>query len=93
MFLDSANTCVARVQQRVRKGGHPVPETDIRRRFLRSLSNFWQIYRQMADRWMLIYNVSNQFQDVALGQALAISISDETLFNQFLHLAGEKKDE
>lgn len=93
VFLDSPDTCVARVQQRVRKGGHHVPEADIRRRFSRSLANFWQIYRKMADRWLLIYNVGHQFQNVALGTASAISISDETLFNQFLDLAGEKKDE
>jgi hypothetical protein len=36
--------------------------------------------------------VAYQFQHVALGTASAISVSDETIFNQFLELAGEKND-
>lgn len=53
LFLDSADTCVARVTARVRKGGHEVPELDIRRRFARSMINFWTVYREMADNWVL----------------------------------------
>jgi predicted ABC-type ATPase len=48
IYLDSADHCVARVQERVLRGGHIVPEEDIRRRFSRSLANFWLIYRQIA---------------------------------------------
>lgn len=36
IFLDSADTCIVRVRERVRRGGHNVPEEDIRRRFSRS---------------------------------------------------------
>ncbi len=93
VHLDSADTCVARVQERVRAGGHHVPEPDVRRRFWRSLSNFWQIYRSLADQWVLTYNVGNGFKHVAFGTANGISIRDETLFNQFLELAGEKSNE
>lgn len=90
--LDSDDTSVARVQQRVRKGGHNVPEADIRRRFHKSLANFWKIYRQITDRWLLIYNVSHDSQNVAFGTADSISIRHEMLFNKFLELAGEKND-
>ena len=40
VYLASADENVARVGERVRKGGHNVPEADIRRRYLRSKSNF-----------------------------------------------------
>lgn len=93
VYLDSADTCVARVQERVRKGGHHVPEADVRRRFYRSLSNFWQIYRNFANQWVLIYNAVTGFQHVASGSAGATSIRDETLFNLFLERAGEKSHE
>ena len=46
VYLNSADTCVERVKERVRRGGHHVPEDDIRRRFARSLTNFWTIYRK-----------------------------------------------
>ena len=40
VFLDSSDTCVDRVKQRVKLGGHDVPEVDIRRRFIRAIANF-----------------------------------------------------
>lgn len=49
LFVDSADVCVARVAERVRSGGHNVPESDIRRRFERSIRDFWTIYRKLAD--------------------------------------------
>ena len=39
VFLDSEELCVRRVRSRVQKGGHFVPENDIRRRFKRSIAN------------------------------------------------------
>lgn len=41
VFLDSAEPCIARIAQRVRSGGQHVPEEDVRRRYSRSLWNFW----------------------------------------------------
>ena len=65
LFVDSANVCVARVAERVRKGGHPVPESDVRRRFPRAVVNFWTIYRELADNWVLLYNGDTAMQDLA----------------------------
>ena len=42
---------IARVHERVKKGGHNVPVADIRRRFVRSLKHFTHNYAQLADRW------------------------------------------
>ena len=86
LFVDSADLCVKRVRERVEKGGHSVPETDIRRRFLRSLRNFWQLYRPLADHWLLIYNSGSQPSDIAAGGAADISIRDAELYNLFERL-------
>ena len=83
LFLDSADTCVDRVNERVQKGGHNVPEIDIRRRFVRSIRNFWNLYRPLSDHWLLIYNSSNQPLDVAVGTATDVSVRDAELFSQF----------
>lgn len=50
IFLASVEACVARIQERVRKGRYPVSESDIRRRFARSVRNFWWEYRNLVDR-------------------------------------------
>ena len=51
LWLPSPTIAIARVRQRVKKGGHDVPATDIRRRFHRSLANLVKLYAPLADRW------------------------------------------
>jgi predicted ABC-type ATPase len=87
IYLDSASTSVGRVTERVRRGGHDVPEADIRRRFSRSLSNFWHVYRKIADQWAIIYNAGSGPVEVAFGYRDEFAISDDGLFHRFLELA------
>jgi predicted ABC-type ATPase len=89
IFLDSADECVARVQLRVRRGGHHVPESDIRRRFVRSCANFWHCYREIADTWVVYYNAASEFVEVAFGFPDGFAVSDDELFRRFLKFAGE----
>jgi predicted ABC-type ATPase len=49
---------VARVAERVRLGGHDVPDGVVRRRYARGLDNFFRLYRPQADRWWLIDNAA-----------------------------------
>ncbi|MBP8289350.1 MAG: AAA family ATPase, partial [Chromatiaceae bacterium] len=53
LWLPSPAIAIARVAERVRLGGHDVPEVVIRRRYRRGLDNFFQLYREHADRWWL----------------------------------------
>lgn len=88
LFLDSPDMCIARVNERVQKGGHHVPEIDIRRRFSRSIRNFQDLYRPLSNHWLLIYNSGNQPQDVAVGTESDFSVRDAELFSQFQKLMG-----
>ena len=93
VFVDHADTCVARVKQRVRKGGHHVPEQDVRRRFSRSIRNFWDLYRNLADEWYLAYNGASGGVDVAAGEIGAFEVQDETLFSLFGQLLKDNSGE
>jgi predicted ABC-type ATPase len=53
LSLPSADLAVERVAERVRQGGHTVPEEDIRRRFHRGRENFETLYKPLVDVWML----------------------------------------
>ncbi|WP_425397587.1 AAA family ATPase [Aeoliella sp.] len=86
LFVDSPETCIERVAHRVRMGGHHVPEIDIRRRFNRSINNFWNIYRDMADNWVVVYNSAEGPLDVATGSDAGTSVRDEDNFQTFLRL-------
>jgi predicted ABC-type ATPase len=87
LFLDSADDCVDRVSERVQKGGHNVPEQDVRRRFVRSAHNFWTHYRALSDDWVLIYNAGDEPEDVALGSGDVVSVRHAERFAQFQSLA------
>ncbi len=93
LFLDSADACIARVQQRVRKGGHHVPDVDVRRRFSRSIVNVWNRYRELADNWVLLYNGLGQLQDVAAGARMDVSVRDPALFSDFTAIVGASDDD
>ncbi len=56
LWLPSADLAVERVAERVRRGGHAVPEVVVRRRYKRSLSNFFNSYRPLADSWLMLDN-------------------------------------
>ncbi len=51
--LPSVDFAIERVKLRVAKGGHNVPEQDIRRRYERSWDNFNTLYKPLADSWAI----------------------------------------
>ena len=86
VFLESADTCVERVKQRVKLGGHEVPEPDIRRRFVRAIANFWDCYRKLADFWVLVYNSGTKPENVAFGNHAHTVVRIDKLFEQYQSL-------
>jgi len=52
LALPDAETAIARVEDRVRKGGHDIPQTIIRRRFVAGIRNFEQHYRYCVNAWI-----------------------------------------
>ena len=54
--LANADEAVARVAQRVKQGGHNIPEAVIRRRFAAGLENFAKLYAPRVDSWALYDN-------------------------------------
>ena len=54
--LNGPELAIERVAERVKLGGHFVPEEVIRRRFEAGLRNFFSIYRPIATRWRFIDN-------------------------------------
>jgi predicted ABC-type ATPase len=51
---------IERVKLRVSQGGHNIPEQDIIRRFKRSWINFQQIYKLLADSWIIFDTSASQ---------------------------------
>jgi len=51
LTLPSAEIAVERVAERVRQGGHDIPQETIRRRFVSGLHNFEHVYKPIVNDW------------------------------------------
>lgn len=62
--IPSAEVSLRRVALRVSRGGHGVPEADIRRRFERSLLNLEMVYKRIVDEWQVWESSEDGFRCV-----------------------------
>ena len=60
LWLESPAQASARVNRRVRAGGHAIPTDVVARRYGRSLDNFFRLYRSLAHAWRF-YDNSAEF--------------------------------
>ncbi len=56
LWVPAPRFSVGRVARRVSEGGHFVPPEVVERRFYGGISNFFTLYRPIADRWYLYDN-------------------------------------
>lgn len=93
LWLPSPQIAVDRVATRVERGGHHVPESDVRRRYHKGLRNLFRIYRSMVDRWEL-YDASQLPPSLIASRAEGRSIiHDEKRFQQVEKQADEGGNE
>lgn len=90
VFLESPEDCIQRIRLRVKLGGHFIPNEDVIRRYYRSKANFWNIYKNLADSWVIIYNSSTEEpQKVAVGTNENFVVELENMFDDFLNDLGK----
>ena len=89
LWVPSAELTLARIKERVLRGGHDVPESVVRRRFEKSIRNFFGPYRVLADRWILFDNSGVVPRDVASSWRGKLRVLDERLYNQLIASYGE----
>ncbi len=56
LYLENSELARLRVAERVRQGGHDIPETTIKRRYEKGLRNFFALYKTIADNWFFYNN-------------------------------------
>ena len=72
-LIASPEISLARIARRVSEGGHDVAETDVRRRFARSIANL-PAYIDAVDRWRVFDNATMRPKAVAEGRRGCISL-------------------
>lgn len=88
-WLNTPELAIKRVEQRVRFGGHNVPDEVVYRRYWAGIRNLFRMYIPVSDYWILIDNSTDPFEIIAEGNKTTISsIENERKF-LFLREHGE----
>ncbi|GLS13179.1 hypothetical protein GCM10007935_06080 [Hydrogenophaga electricum] len=76
VMLPTSDLAVQRVALRVKQGEHNIPADDIHRRFRRSLSNLFELYLLLSDRWSVLDHASGRLETIASGTSRRTSVKD-----------------
>lgn len=82
-WLDSPDMAVRRVADRVRSGGHHIPEETIRRRYSRSVTNFLNLFRPVLTTWQVYDNSATKARMIAFNNGYFDSILDPDRWDMF----------
>lgn len=85
-WLSSPQLALARVQQRVARGGHDIPESDVYRRYERSMKNLFHLYLPKANAWMVFDNSNDKPELISVGEqdSNLIHVYNESTWQQIM---------
>ena len=89
LWVPSVDLALSRVRARVSEGGHNVPEAVVRRRFGRSIRNFFSYYRRLADSWSLFDNSGATPILIAFEKQGETYIMEREIYNELVARYGE----
>lgn len=84
LWLPKPDLALQRVADRVKQGGHFIPDKDVKRRYFRGIKNFWTVYRPLLDNWIIFDNSEAHMKKVAFGTAETMKVEDQALLEVFL---------
>lgn len=82
LWIPSVELAIGRIKDRVASGGHDVEDADVRRRFSRSISNLFNIYRPLLDSWYLFDNSTDIPRLIAKEKSGHLAAIDADLFTK-----------
>ena len=90
LWLPNVKLALARIEDRVRKGGHNIPDHDVRRRFARGVWNLFHVYRQLFDTWSIFDNSTGSPEQIVKTEGGAVTILNKLKYGKVLKQAGYK---
>lgn len=92
LWLPNEDFAINRVAERVRMGGHGIPEDTIKRRYHAGLSNFFELYQEIADTWYFYDNSEEAPKLVAYGKGTKEHIvKNKTIWHNIVKQYGKKE--
>jgi predicted ABC-type ATPase len=82
LWVRNPETTIRRIRQRVVEGGHNISEDVSRRRFLKTIQNFFAVYRPLMTSWRLLQNELPGPRLLAVEKSGKLVIRDPVQFAQ-----------
>jgi predicted ABC-type ATPase len=91
LWLPNPDMAVLRVANRVKQGGHNIPEHTIRQRYTRGIQNFQSLYRPIVDCWSCMDG--SKLPPKLLAQSLGdtLEVFDALRWKQFQNATGTEQ--
>ena len=80
LWIPSVEMALARIADRVGRGGHQIPEPVVRRRFHKGIAHLFKLYRPLLDSWTLFDNSGPIPRPVAREELGELHVFDKELF-------------
>ena len=89
-WLNSTQLAVRRVAQRVKEGGHNIPENVIKRRYVAGIKNLFRIFIPIVDSWLIADNSAVPRILIAEGGTdIDTVIYDKERYNDIIRYVGK----
>ena len=82
LWIPTVEMALARIADRVRRGGHVIPELVVRRRFAKGLRHLFTSYRPLLDSWLLFDNSGAVPRLIAREELGKLQVLEQALFQQ-----------
>lgn len=93
LWLPNEEFAIARVAERVRAGGHNVPEQTIRRRYHKGIRNFFRLYRSLADSWFFYDNSGEEPRLIAYSdKEHGLIVNNSVIWHNIEKTHGDKRE-
>ena len=89
LWIPGMSLAKERIKQRVKQGGHHVPDEDVQRRLDRSLNNFFNLYMPLADAWDIFDNSDMKPVLVVKLNENGLQIFNRSLYQQWIKSGGK----
>ena len=86
VWVSNVDLSLERIATRVRSGGHDIPDDVARRRFTKSLRNFFHVYMPLLDSWRIVDNSGSSPRIIASEHDGVRDIYDGSLFESLVTL-------
>ena len=84
LWIPSAELALSRIRDRTESGGHDVPAADVRRRFGRTVTNLFRLYRPLVDLLQVFDNSLQTPRLIFMDDAGKTTVFDDMLYQQML---------